>query len=158
MTQHFREVSSSPKFLNARPALTAIFLWFHNLCWHLPYSPWWQNRCWKTRLKWSFIWKSHSLKSVLTVTSLSDYIRRRCPWLCQGTKKQISNQKVFCEASPNGLPASADCLRGGQHGNVSSSQSETDSHLMCIWTSLGWISSFTPKCKQSLLFLSLDSH
>lgn len=30
------------------------------------------------------------------------------------------------------------------------------SHLTYIWAPLSWMPSFTPKCKQSLLFLSLD--
>lgn len=107
-------------------------------------------------LEWPLSLGHTSPKSELSAIFLSDYIRRRCSWLCQGTKKQISNQKVFCEASPNGLPASADCLRGGQHGNVSSGKSKADSHLMYIWAPFSWIPSFTPKCKQSLLFLSLD--
>lgn len=111
---------------------------------------------WVGALEWSFLWRSYFPKSDVNPISLSDYIRRRCSWLCQGTKKQISNQKVFCEASPNGLPASADCLRGGQHGNVSSGKSKADSHLMYIRAPFSWIPSFTPKCKQSLLFLSLD--
>lgn len=111
---------------------------------------------WVGALVWSFSWRPYSPKSDVNPNSLSDNIRRRCSWLCQGTKKQISNQKVFCEASPNGLPASADCLRGGQHGNVSSGKSKTDSHLMYIRAPFSWIPFFTPKCKQSLLFLSLD--
>lgn len=108
---------------------------------------------WGRRLEWSLVLKSYCPKSDVTMISLLDYIRRRCSRLCQGTKKQISNQKVFCEASPNGLPASADCLRGGQHGNVSSGKSRTNACLMYIWTPLSWTPSFTPKCKQSLLFL-----
>lgn len=103
----------------------------------------------KMKIRWPFVLKWHSPKVALIMISLSDYIWRRCPWLRQGTKKQISNQKVFCEASPNGLPASADCVRGGQHGNVSSGGSKADS-LIHIWTPPSQIPSFTPKCKQSL--------
>jgi hypothetical protein len=109
----------------------------------------------KIKITWPFVLKWHSPKTALIIISILDYIRRRCSRLRQGTKKQISNQKVFCEASPNGLPASADCVRGGQHGNVSSGRSKANLHLIYLWTPPSQKPSFTPRCKQSPKFLSL---
>lgn len=87
----------------------------------------------KVKIRCPFVFKWHSPRAALIMILLLDYIWRRCPWLRQGTQKQISNQKVFCEASPNGLPASADCLRGGQHGNVSSVGSTANFHSIHIF-------------------------
>lgn len=132
---------------------SCIFFWFQCLFFQLPHHHPDANQHSGVNFH---LWCLASLLWYLLIF-LSDYVWRRCPWLCQGTEEQISNQKVFCEASSNGLPASADCLRGGQHGNVSSGQSTVVSHLMYIGAPLSWLFSFTPKCKQSLLFLSLDS-
>lgn len=142
----FINISNSPKLVKFD---------FTALAHYFPYSPWFEPSAMMRKIRWPSVLKWHSPKAVLIMISVLDYIWRRCPWLCQGTKKQISNQKVFCEASSNGLPASADCVRGGQHGNVSSGGSKADFHLIHCWTSSSQIPSFTPKCKQSLKFLSL---
>lgn len=135
-----------------------VFMWFQSLCSQLLLLLIIIKQVLRGRtLELCFLLRVYPFpKSDVSMISLSDYIGRRCSRLCQGTEKQISNQKVFCEASPNGLPASADGLRGGQHGNVSSGQSKPASQLTYLWAPLSWIPSFTPKCKQSLLFLSLD--
>lgn len=98
-----------------------------------PYPPGSEPSAMKMKMggEGAFVFKWRSPKASLIMILLLDYIWRRCPWLRQGTEKQIPNQKVFCEASPNGLPASADCVRGGQHGNVSSGR-QADFHLICV--------------------------
>lgn len=50
---------------------------------------------------------------------LADNFRRGHARFHQSAEEQVPLEEVLCQASPAGLPARADGLRGRQHGNVS---------------------------------------